>query len=390
MQEIKKLFLHFNWSYIHKCVMLLLIKESIMKGYQQIFYIFILLFLFNCEDSGTNSVEDLYSGIIEGVDFDQLFAEPTSSELDAIYEEWESNSIPVTSYTILDTLYALIGSDLHDLHIVSHTNDTGILHYGAVISPTDTTLDKYPILFYNHGGDEGVDINAFISTLTFAPDLQELSEQFYIVIPSYRSESLIVDKTYTSTGTPSPWDKDIDDCSGMLSLVETLYPDVDMENVNVVGLSRGAGVAMLWAARDDRIKRVINFFGPTDLISDWTKEITYEALNGNLVELPGLDYLDENIIQPLKNNTLSINEARHELIKRSPVYFLQEMLPIQVHHGMEDEIVPVSQAERIIQKANELSLTDSEFQSYLYENSGHDQYTFIKGIDEMYEFIYGD
>jgi len=361
-----------------------------MKKYLSLLLIIFLVFVVNCEDGGTNSKKDKFSGMIEGVDFDLLFAEPTNSEIEDIYEDWGNRVDEVREISFEDTIPSLIGNKMHDIHIVSHVNSDGLRHYGAVILPSDTTMDEFPVMFYNHGGDNGVDINSFLTLTAFSPDMVEISKKFFIVIPSFRSEPLIANEIYTSEGNPSPWDKDVDDCIGLLTVVQTSYPESDMSNVYVVGASRGAGVAMLWAARDERIKKVVDFFGPTDLLSEWTKEITYEALSGNIVELPGLDYLNDNIILPLKNKILSISDARHELIKRSAVYFLNDITPLQVHHGTADEIVPVTQAERLIEMAIELELPIEEFQYFLHEYSGHDETTFIKGIDEMRDFILSD
>jgi predicted esterase len=84
---------------------------------------------------------------------------------------------------------------------------------------------------------------------------------------------------------------------------------------------------------------------------------------------------------------MTIAEARLQLIKRSPVYFLQEIVPLQIHHGYDDEIVPVTQAEELIEIAEKLNLNETQFQAYLHEYSGHDENTFLKGIDEMKDFI---
>ncbi|MFP4548362.1 MAG: alpha/beta hydrolase family protein [Fidelibacterota bacterium] len=346
----------------------------------------LVIFALNCDNSSTNPENNSYTGVIEGVDFDLLFAEPNQNEIENVLNEWENREISVSAITILDTIVAVIGGRAHQIHIIVHKNSADLAHYGAVIMPSDT-LAEYPVLFYNHGGDDGVDINQFLTSLSFAPDMQAISRNHIIAIPSYRSEKLVTDTTYQSTGDPSPWDKDVDDCMNFLTTIDKNYPKADLNNVAVVGLSRGAGVAMLWAARDERIKKVVEFFGPTDLLSRWTQEITYDALNGSLKELPGLDYLNDKIIQPLKTNTLSISMARHELIKRSAVYFIDRIVPLQLHHGMNDQIVPVEQAEILIKAASDMELSEDEFQYYLHENVGHDENTFLRGLDEMATFI---
>ena len=360
-----------------------------MKKFNVLCLVVLIIFALSCESNSTKPEKDKYSGIIEGVDFDRLFAEPEESEIENVYKEWNARTHEMIDITIEDTILGLVGNQVREIHILSHSSSENIKHYGAIMLPSDT-LESYPVLFYNHGGDEGVDLNATITLISFSPDMVEISKQYMIVVPSFRSEAIYANETYQSTGDPSPWDRDVDDCINLLTAVQTTYPKSDMLNVYAIGVSRGAGVSMLWAARDERVKKVVDFFGPTCLISDWTREITYNALHGTLEDLPGIEYLDDNIIQPLKNGTLSIEAARHEMIKRSAVYFLEDITPLQVHHGLADNVVPVEQAEILIEKAVDLDLSEEEFEYFLYENAGHDENTLIRGINEMRNFIMAD
>ena len=358
-----------------------------MRKYVFGLLIVLMFFIIACEKVSTNSQNDKFSGLVEGIDFDQLFAVPTAQEIQNIQNEWIARTNQIIDVTIEDTIQILIDIEFHNMYIISHTNSENVKHYGAVIFPADTT-QEFPVMFYNHGGDNGVDLNSF-RTLLSLPTMKEIAQKFIIAIPSFRSETLIWDstKSYQSTGSPSPWDKDVDDCIDFLTTISDLYSQVDESTVYAVGISRGAAVSMLWAARDERVDKVVDFFGPTDMISQWTKEVVYNALNGTLEDLPGLDYLNEEIIQPLKIGNLTIATVRNELIKRSSVYFLSDIVPLQVHHGMADEIVPVDQAERLIEVASELDLSNEDFQSFLYEGIGHDENTFLRGMDEMKDFL---
>lgn len=231
-----------------------------MKNRLIIFFILLIIFALNCDNS-TKSKVDKYSGIIKNVDFDQLFDEPSNEEIEAIETSWHSFNSNITSISIVDTSYTLIGTQMHLIITVSHTNAENVVHYGSVVLPADLT-QSYPVMFYNHGGDDGVDISSFTSLAGFSPDMVEISNNFVIAIPSFRSEKLTISETkfFQSTGDPSPWDKDVEDCMDFLTTISTLFDQVDESAVFVVGLSRGAGVSMLWSARDSRVDKVVDFF----------------------------------------------------------------------------------------------------------------------------------
>lgn len=38
---------------------------------------------------------------------------------------------------------------------------------------------------------------------------------------------------------------------------------------------------------------------------------------------------------------------RRELLQRSPLYFADRLPPVQIHHGTADDIVPLSQSQRL-------------------------------------------
>ena len=117
--------------------------------------------------------------------------------------------------------------------------------------------------------------------------------------------------------------------SHSLSVALEQAPELDEERVAILGLSRGGGVGLLTAARDKRIKAVVEFFGPTDLFGEYALEIFEEALEGELRDLPGLDYMNENVIVPWKEGALSNAAARLELVRRSAVYFVGDLPPVQ-------------------------------------------------------------
>ena len=154
-----------------------------------------------------------------------------------------------------------------------------------------------------------------------------------------------------------------------MSLLSVAFEE---ERVAIVGLRRGGGVGLLTARRDPRIDAVVEFFGPTDLFDDNAREIFEEALEGELRDLPGLDYLNENVIVPWDEGALSNAAARLELVRRSAVYFVDRLPPAQLHHGTADTVVAVSQAARLIEAMRAAGKTEMQFEQYVYEGVGHE------------------
>ena len=276
------------------------------------------------------------------------------------------------------------------VRVVSHIVN-GVRHYGAVASADDAAPGSLPILVYLHGGDEGENVNTVQSILSYAFTGQffgGVPNDFVYVIPSFRSETLRYEGvTYQSEGDPSPWDLDVDDALALLNVAIETTPAADPTRIGLAGFSRGACVAMLMAIRDPRIDLVVEFFGPTDFFGSFVQTITEEALKGEPRDLPGLDYLNENFIQPLRDSVLTYASVRGEMLRRSPVYFIDRIPQLQVHHGTADSTVWVSQAERLIQVMLDAGYAEPEFEFYLYEGGGHDPFTLTGSITRGVAFI---
>ena len=305
-----------------------------------------------------------------GSDLDALFAAPTAMEIAQIEAEWQTREPEVGGVRLEQDseVPAVLGGPLR-VRILSHTVG-GLRHYGAVVTPVGAEPGSLPVILYTHGGDDGVNIDQ-IERVNLLLQLQDLSAGF--VVPSYRSEPVqLGDQVFLSEGPPSPWDRDVDDTVSLLSVAFDQAPELDEERVAILGLSRGGAVGLLTAARDPRIEAVVEFFGPTDLFGDYAREIFQEALEGELRDLPGLDYLNENVIVPWKEGALSNAAARLELVRRSGVYFVDRLPPVQLHHGTADTVVAVSQAERLIEAMREAGKTEEEFEPHIYDGASHE------------------
>jgi dienelactone hydrolase len=331
-----------------------------------------------CSDDGTGPDDN----IAGGVDLDVLFAPPTQSEIDAIAADWASRSPTATDVVVeRDTMIAVDGFDAR-VRVVSHVVD-GFRHVGAVIA-ADGIVGPAPVMIYTHGGDEGVTLDDVIAQLPFLGD----ASRFVWVVPSFRSESLrFAGATYTSQGSPSPWDRDVDDALALLDVALEIEPAADEQNVALLGFSRGAGVGLLMGVRDPRLDRIVAFFGPTDFFDSFVRDVVTEALRGNPRNLPGLSYLDEAFLQPLSRGEKTMAEVRLELVRRSVVLYASDLPAVQLHHGTADDVVDVSQAQSLIAAMTALGRGEPDFQAYLYEGGTHNPLGLPGSITRAVDFL---
>ncbi len=300
-------------------------------------------------------------------DLSSLHAPPTQAEIDAVKAEWATRDHAAYNWTVLHTGTLLEG---FVTEIVSHEVG-GNLHYAAVRYPENyDPMGSYPVLIFNHGGASGVNVaslNAF---------REPCFRSFFIALPSFRSEELrtgnLAPIDYTSEGTPSEMDGDTDDALALLSGVLAI-PGADPTRVGVTGGSRGGGVSHLMAAKDDRIERACIYYGATDhmtLPGLQAKMEDYVDNGGGLNPPQAATYTYG--VQPYLDNTLTLAEARLELLRRSAIYFVDELpLPYQIHHGDSDAVVTPNNSQLIAAEFANLGITSPQFDYYEYPGAGH-------------------
>lgn len=341
---------------------------------------FLLLSLAACSDGGTGPSNPR---VVEGVDFDVLFAEPSAAELAAVSAEWAARMPAATQDELEEDSVVSVGALDVRVRIVSHDVD-GVEHFGAVVNEEGLT-GSAPVLVYAHGGDAGVSVEEVLLLFVVAGPT---AADFVWVVPSFRSEPVSFgDQVWTSEGPPSPWDRDVDDALALLEVALEIEPAADEGRIGVLGFSRGGGVGMLMGIRDPRIDRIVEFFGPTDFFGPFVQDVFEEALRGSPRDLPGLDYLNETYVQPLERGELGISDVRMELVRRSPVLFADRLPALQLHHGFADTIVEVSQAESLIAAMAELGRAEPDFEAYLYPTGRHDLTSLSGSVGRAVDFL---
>lgn len=300
--------------------------------------------------------------------FDQIFTPPTAAEKRAVLTDWAGRSQPAQGWRVEQSHE----DDGFKLDIVSHTLD-GNRHFAAIRSPANHRPGQAaPILVLNHGGWEGADADWALHVA------EDCLADFFVVVPSYRGEPLRFEgQTYRSTGQQSLIDRDVDDTMALISGVIRHYPGAQKEDVSAWGYSRGGGVSLLLGIRDPRVDRVVNVFGPTDVLThfemaDRVRETYYGEDLGPFYGFPA------QWMRAYLRGQMSETSLRRKLLAGSALHFADQ-LPrrVQTHHGARDQIVPVENARALHEALDQRS--DMQVNEYFeYRFGGHEE---LRGLD---------
>lgn len=209
-----------------------------------------------------------------------------------------------------------------------------------IYAPTKYKYKKSPVIIYIHGGgwsygDKTLDNNV-------SPIIDKIREEgFFIISINYRLTS-------KSIKFPSP----VEDCKDAIRWVykHAENYNFDKDNIGLWGVSAGAHLALLCAytsnkdfigdealsAYDTKVKYVIDFFGPTSLSLQTTKD-------GRVM------------VESLINTNSS--EVENLLSKASPLtYMSPSSPPTLIVHGEKDTLVPILQSKLLYDKGRELGI----------------------------------
>ena len=287
-----------------------------------------------------------------GVDVTELFAPPTTAEIDAIREDWRDRELGAVDVRIEAERALPAGETLRVLsHMVGQQT-----HYGLVILPPgDHDPGSLPVLanFIGFGRVLVLDV----------PDTaRAYDSRFVTMLPSFRGHELRVgDESWFSDGDPyDQCDGGTDDAIAFLEAALSMTPEADPSTLIALGGSRGGNVAMLAGIRREDVDGVANIAGPTDY------------LRPELLDHPNMTALYTNyFVRDLLAGVGTIPEARRRMLACSPLHFAEALPPMQAHHGTADENVPFEQAELLATRMRDLGRVPPEFQLFAYEGADH-------------------
>lgn len=297
-----------------------------------------------------------------------LFATPTPSEIAAVQADWAARDVNAYNWTV-------VGSGLYNgmtVEVVSHDVVGGDIHYGFVRYPINyAPTGSYPVVVANHGGQGGVGLGILATYST------DCLQNFIVVVPSFRSEELRTDAlglgNFVSGGAPSEFDGDIDDALALLNGTLDNVAGADTARIAIAGGSRGGGVTYLMCARDSRVKAAVVLFGATDHITLPGLEATIQGLvdSGSSAGPPPIQTV-MNVVDPYLAGTLPLADARLALIRRSVIYFANQLpQPLNVHHGTDDLVVEIIHSQLMVTEMANLGVMAPDFEYYEYLGGGH-------------------
>lgn len=313
----------------------------------------------------------------DDVDLDRLFAPPTAAERQVVQEEWAAR-LRNRAYDAgnVQVEYEGFMPDGSRLAILSHTTG-GVphTHYGAVWTPPGEPPENgWPVVLYNHGGAQGLDLSGTLKRFISGP-LQEVGSSSMIVLPAFRSEPMTNTPIgdLISEGEPSIWDRDVDDALALLDATLDTYPELtDERGIATLGGSRGGAVALLIGLRDPRIRAVAGYYGPLDFFAPSVRSIAEQYFAGASAEdlaeelslTKILPYMVDTVLEPLAAGSIPYSEARRELLRRSAAHFAYALPNTIAHHHGCDGLVPFEHFEAL--QANEDEMSDSS-ELYAYD-----------------------
>jgi fermentation-respiration switch protein FrsA (DUF1100 family) len=138
---------------------------------------------------------------------------------------------------------------------------------------------------------------------------------------------------------------ELEDLDEVLNWIDKMAEELHLDNkqINLIGHSRGGGIALLKSAEDKRVKRLVlwaslsdfDSFFRTETIQEWEKNgVVYAANKRTGQQLPLNKQFYDNYLK--NKETLDLNKAAKLL-----------SIPLLIIHGTNDESVPVSHAESL-------------------------------------------
>jgi len=304
------------------------------------------------------------------LDLQALFAPPTQLELDAVRNDWSARPLVVDGFRVETSFREPLSGARFD--VISHLVE-GERHYGGIRYPLSYTSGaKYPVMVACHGGTAGAVLETVANLMVPFPNLC-VSNEFFLIVPSFRGEALgtFSAGTFQSEGEQSWADRDVDDTMALLSAALEYEPDMDRARIAAWGISRGASVALFLGVRDERIRRIVDMFGFTDLSLPSVVSEIDAIVNHGLVADGIAPLVVDTIIKPLLRRQLTVAEARMSWIRRSVRHFIATVPPFQAHHGMLDTQVDASHTQALLDTVAFVGLGDDYAEAYYYPTGQH-------------------
>lgn len=309
---------------------------------------------------------------------DAVFEQPTAAEIRAVEAGWRARDLAPRDVREVARGNIDLGGSRAVVRIVSHTVH-GQRHYGAVVVPAGATRGCCPVVVEAKG----------VSPTYFPLELEKLhaprlmtnvARRLIYVVPSFRGEVLnFGGVTYQSEGDRTDaLDGATDDALALLNVALETTPEADADRVCAFGHSRGGTVALLMGIRDERVRCVVDWAGPTDWFElmgtgGWTEQELYaEGLRTKASPTEtGGQRVERFLLKAIKGEA-DLRAVRRRLLASSPLYFARRLPRNQLHYGAEDSSVPVRNGLRLVAELKRHRVPAARYRAFFYPGAGHD------------------
>ncbi len=244
------------------------------------------------------------------------FRSPTNAELAQVQASWAQRDLSAKNVSVADEL----DNGSYKITIYMHRVGENT-HVGAVVVPNRTFRAPIAVLVLLEGLDQSN------PPMRLDQSLFGYRADAVLVIPLYRGRTLIHNgRSFSANGDfCDAYEGATDDTIALLNVVASTTPKADMNNVIVMGYSRGGNVALLMGERDQRVRNVIAGAGPTDFYRQEVRD----------------HYGSQYTCQFFADKTDAA--SRQKMLASSPLRFdmLTSVTKVQIFQGVADQTVPV-------------------------------------------------
>lgn len=229
---------------------------------------------------------------------------------------------------------------------------------------------KLPLVIFSHG------FKGFKDWGGFPYLMEKIADENYFCVSFNFSYNGVGDKedeqsdfTRLDLFAKNTFSRELDDLG---SVIDYLFEhkeeyNYDINNITLIGHSRGGGIAILKTYEDKRITKLIvlssvnNFNRYSDVLKNKWKEVGYfEVLNARTNQMMRMDY---SLIEDLEKNydRLDIQKAITNI-----------SVPVLLIHGTQDITVDYSNAEDLYSRRIKENVSNKNYtELVLIENTGH-------------------